>query len=108
MENGKTDTTGKMRVRLRLKSQQKTRDTQLKHTFAFCISREQKMRNVQSIAKAVEALPPSELAEFRHWFGEFDSAAWDRQIEQDAAAGKLDALAAEALADFESGFAREL
>jgi hypothetical protein len=66
------------------------------------------MENVQSIEKAVEALLPAELAEFRRWFGEFDSAAWDRQIKQDAAAGKLDALAAEALADFQSDSAREL
>ena len=66
------------------------------------------MGNVKSIEKAVEALPPSELAEFRHWFAEFDAAAWDSQIEQDAAAGKLDQLAAEALTDFRSGSAREL
>ena len=61
-----------------------------------------------SIEKAVEALPPGELAEFRRWFAEFDAAAWDRQIEQDAVDGKLDQLAAEALADYRSGPAREL
>lgn len=66
------------------------------------------MGNVRSIEKAVEALPPADLAEFRRWFAEFDAAAWDRQIEQDAAAGKLDELAAEALTDFRSGPAREL
>lgn len=66
------------------------------------------MGNVHSIEKAVEALPPSELVEFRRWFAEFDSAAWDRQIEQDAASGKLDQLAAEALADYRHGSAREL
>ena len=66
------------------------------------------MGNVKSIEKAVEALPPSELAEFRRWFAEFDAAAWDTQIEQDATTGKLGALAAEALADFQSGSPREL
>jgi hypothetical protein len=66
------------------------------------------MGNVNSIEQAVEALPPSELAEFRRWFAEFDAAAWDTQIEQDAKAGKLDTFAAEALADFQSGSAREL
>jgi hypothetical protein len=66
------------------------------------------MGNVKSIEKAIEALPPSELAEFRHWFAEFDATAWDRQIERDAAAGKLDQLAAEAIADFRTGSAREL
>ena len=66
------------------------------------------MGNVKSVKNAVEALPPSELAEFRRWFAEFDAADWDRQIEQDAAAGKLDDLAAEALADNRSSSAREL
>jgi hypothetical protein len=66
------------------------------------------MGNVKSIEKAVESLPPAELAEFRHWFAEFDAAAWDRQIEQDAQSGKLDQLASEALADFKSGQAHEL
>jgi hypothetical protein len=66
------------------------------------------MGNLKSIEKAIEALAPSELAELRRWFAEFDAAAWDTQIERDAAAGKLDPLAAEALADFRSGSAREL
>ena len=66
------------------------------------------MGNIKSIEKAVEALPPGELAEFRRWFAEFDAAAWDRQIEQDAVDGKLDQLAAEALADYRLGPAREL
>ena len=66
------------------------------------------MGNVKSIEKAVESLRPSELAEFRQWFSEFDAAAWDEQIEQDAGSGKLDALAAEALSDFRAGSAREL
>ena len=56
------------------------------------------MGNVKSIENAVESLPPTELAEFRRWFAEFDGKAWDKQIEQDAASGKLDQLAAEALA----------
>jgi hypothetical protein len=66
------------------------------------------MGNVKSIEQAIEALPPSELAEFRRWFAEFDASAWDRQLEEDAAAGKLDQLAAEALADFQTGERREL
>jgi uncharacterized membrane protein len=66
------------------------------------------MENVKSIEKAVESLPPADLAEFRRWFAEFDAAAWDRQIEQDAQAGRLESLAAEAFADYNSGAAREL
>lgn len=66
------------------------------------------MANVKSIEQAVESLPPSELAEFRRWFAEFDAAAWDRQIAQDAASGKLDGLASEAHADYRAGPTREL
>ena len=66
------------------------------------------MGNIKSIEKAIEALPPAELAEFRRWFAEFDAAAWDRQLEEDASAGTLDQLANEALADFHAGPPREL
>ena len=65
------------------------------------------MEDVKSIERAVEALPPSKLAEFRRWFAEFDAAAWDRQIEDDAASGRLDRLAAEARADHAAGPSRE-
>lgn len=66
------------------------------------------MTTVQAIEQAVQKLPTEELAEFRRWFVQFDEAAWDAQIEADAAAGRLDALAAEALADYRSGKATEL
>jgi hypothetical protein len=65
------------------------------------------MGDIKAIEKAVAALPADKLAEFRRWFAEFDGVAWDRQIEQDAASGKLDDLAAEALADYRSGSRRE-
>jgi len=38
----------------------------------------------------------SPISEFRNWCAEFDGALWDRQIEQDVAAGRLDSLAEEA------------
>lgn len=60
------------------------------------------------IERAIEQLSPEELANFRRWFVEFDAAAWDAQIEADAAAGKLDALAEEALAEYRAGKAREI
>jgi hypothetical protein len=66
------------------------------------------MSTVESLENAVAQLPPAELAEFRRWFAEFDAAVWDAQIEADAAAGKLDALAAEALEEYKAGKAREI
>jgi hypothetical protein len=65
------------------------------------------MGDIKSIEKAIEALPPAELAEFRRWFAEYDGAVWDKQIDADASAGKLDSLAAEALADYRAGSRRE-
>jgi hypothetical protein len=66
------------------------------------------MPSIQSIERAIEQLPAHELAKFRQWFAKFDESAWDAQIEADANAGKLDALAAEALAEYQNGMAREL
>ncbi len=66
------------------------------------------MTAVETIERAVEQLPTNELARFRDWFVKFDEAAWDAKIEADAAAGKLDALAAEALQEYSEGKAREL
>ena len=57
------------------------------------------MRTIEEIEEAVRGLSAQELAAFRAWFTEFDAAAWDRQLEQDIAAGRLDALAEEALDD---------
>ena len=57
------------------------------------------MPDVKALEEAVKALPPQDLAEFRRWFAEFDLAAWDRQIDADAASGKLDVLLDEARAD---------
>ncbi len=66
------------------------------------------MLHIKSIEDAVKSLPPQDLAEFRQWFAEFDTAAWDRQIEEDLAVGKLDGLLAEAQADDLAGREREL
>ncbi len=66
------------------------------------------MSDVEALEVAVSQLPPHDLAEFRRWFAEFDAAAWDAQIETDAGAGKLDALAAEAVDEYAAGKAREL
>ena len=55
------------------------------------------MSKVESLEREVEKLTPAELAAFRQWFASYDADAWDRQIETDVKAGKLDRLAEEAL-----------
>ena len=61
------------------------------------------MGKVENIEQQIQALSPEELARFRAWFLEFDWAAWDRQIERDVRAGRLDALAEKALRDHAAG-----
>jgi hypothetical protein len=63
---------------------------------------------LNDLENAVSGLPPDELAKFRAWFVEFDAEAWDRQIEEDILAGKLDAMAERALRQRQTGKTREL
>ena len=64
--------------------------------------------NLEEIEKAIAELPVDQLARFRAWFEEFEATRFDRKIERDAASGRLDRLADQALADFRAGRAREL
>ena len=66
------------------------------------------MSSVPEIEQAIRQLSPEELVEFRAWFSEFDADAWDRQIEVDAKAGRLDKFADEALRDVQEGRCTEL
>lgn len=66
------------------------------------------MSAVQEIKEAVSQLPQEDLAAFRVWFAEFDAIRWDRQLETDAAAGRLDKLAEEALLDLRGGRCTDL
>ncbi len=56
------------------------------------------MSKVESLEREIEKLTSEELAAFREWFATYDADAWGRQIERDVSAGKLDRLAADALA----------
>ena len=62
----------------------------------------------QSFEREIEKLSAEELAAFRDWFSNYDADAWDRQMEADVKAGKLDRLAAEALAEDKRGETREI
>ena len=66
------------------------------------------MSSVHEIETAVSKLSRRELLAFREWFSEFDAAAWDKQFEEDVAAGHLDALADVAIRDLREGRCRDL
>jgi hypothetical protein len=66
------------------------------------------MTRIEEIEKAIEGLSADEIARLRAWFDEFEARMFDEQIERDAKAGKLDEVAAQALADHKAGRSREL
>jgi hypothetical protein len=66
------------------------------------------MSKVKELEQQVKALSPEELAQFREWFAEFDWAVWDRQLERDVRAGKLDAMAEKALREHAEGKTKPL
>ena len=66
------------------------------------------MTTVEAIKRQIETLSINELIEFRDWFVEFDADAWGKQIEADAASGKLNALAEEALSEYKTSSGKEI
>jgi hypothetical protein len=60
------------------------------------------------IESAVSRLSRGDLNDFRDWFSRFDAEVWDAQFEEDVKAGRLDALAEEALADLRAGRCRDI
>jgi len=66
------------------------------------------MTDVEQIERQIEQLDDQAFARLRRWFLEYAQACWDRQIEADSAAGKLDFLADEARAEHRTGKTRPL
>ena len=62
--------------------------------------------SLQELETAVAQLPPDDFAVFSKWFEEFLADQWDRRIEADIKAGRLDQAGRRADADFEAGRAR--
>jgi len=62
------------------------------------------MSTVSEIIEAVKKLPERDKSEFIERLGEVDfDDAWDRQIEADAKAGRLDRFAEEAIREHREG-----
>ena len=66
------------------------------------------MSRVDSIESQIQKLSPEELTTFRSWFARYDAELWDRQLESDVQAGKLDALAERALQGHRAGQSTKL
>ena len=63
--------------------------------------------SLAEIKSAVRELSPKELAELTAFISEQGNAAWNKQIEQDAALGKLDFLFQEADQERRAGKLRD-
>ena len=66
------------------------------------------MTKLEILERDVQSLSREELAAFRDWFAEYDWAVWDKELESDVAAGRLDGLAAEALEEHRRGNTKPL
>ncbi len=66
------------------------------------------MNDLKDVQQAVKQLSSDELAAFRAWFAEFDAEIWDRQFEEDIAAGRFDKLAEKALQHLREGRCTDL
>jgi hypothetical protein len=64
--------------------------------------------SLDDLEAAVTLLPHEELTAFARWFEEFLADAWDRRIEADIQAGRLDEAGRKADADFEAGRCKPL
>ncbi len=63
---------------------------------------------IEQIENAILNLSKTDFTKLRNWLLDLDYQQWDQQLEQDINEGKLDALAQEALAEFEAGYYQEL
>lgn len=66
------------------------------------------MMSVETIEKQIAELDKASFSKLRDWFIEFDQSRWDKQIEVDSNAGKLDFLINAALAEHQAGKTRDL
>ena len=66
------------------------------------------MRSVEEIEAEIAKLNPVEVRQVAKWLAEYKAELWDKQIEDDAAAGKLDRFIKEALEEYLQGKTRPL
>jgi len=59
--------------------------------------------SVQELENAIRQLSQAEFAKLASWIDEYRAEQWDRQIEADIHAGRLDGAGQRADEDFEAG-----
>jgi hypothetical protein len=66
------------------------------------------MSEVEKIEQSIQKLSREDFLKLWAWLIEFENSVWDRQIESDLKAGKLDGIISESLSEYNSGKAKEL
>jgi hypothetical protein len=66
------------------------------------------MAKVDELKTEIERLPQEEFTELVRWLSEKDWERWDKEIEADSVAGKLDFLVREALEEKAKGTLKDL
>ena len=66
------------------------------------------MSKMDEIKRAIEGLPSEEVAEIFRWLAEKDWEKWDKEIEADSQAGRLEFLEREALGEEANGTQKDL
>ena len=67
-----------------------------------------KVMGIREIEKAIVQLPAKDLDKLAHWLDDYRAQMWDKQIEEDLAAGRLDVLLTEVDKEYEAGLSRPL
>jgi hypothetical protein len=63
---------------------------------------------IKQIERAIAELPAKDLAELMSWLEDYHAQVWDKRIEEDLEAGRLDALLAEVDEEYEAGLTQPL
>jgi hypothetical protein len=66
------------------------------------------MSKIEELKADIERLPSEEVAELFRWLSERDWESWDKEIEADSQAGRLDFLVREALHAKAKGTLKEM
>ena len=66
------------------------------------------MSKIDELKEDIEKLPSEELAELFRWLSEKEWRSWDKEIEADSQAGRLDFLVREAREEKAKGTLKEM
>ncbi len=67
-----------------------------------------KIMDVKEIERAIVRLPARDLDKLAGWLEDYRARMWDKQIEEDLEAGRLNALLAEVDEEYEAGLSQPL